>query len=62
MAERPPPDSADTVRRALRRAGVHWLRAAIEVLEGVGAFVDEVRSSRRDDDDGDSGRQHIEVD
>lgn len=33
---------ADAARRGLQRAGVHLMRAAIEVVEGVSAFLEEL--------------------
>jgi hypothetical protein len=48
----------------MRRAGVHLLRAAIEVVEGVGAFLEELQAVRRDDeeDGGETKPQRIPLD
>lgn len=44
-------DYGDAFRLGLRRAGLHWVRASYEVIAGVGAFLDEVASVRRDEAD-----------
>ena len=48
-------DYREAFRLGLRRAGLHWVRASYEMIAGVGAFLDEVASVRReeleDDDD-----------
>lgn len=46
-------DYGEAFRLGLRRAGLHWVRASYEVIAGVGAFLDEVASVRRDDVDDD---------
>jgi hypothetical protein len=59
----------EAFRMGLRRAGLHWIRASYEVIAGVGAFLDEVARTRRDDgaaddDEGeaDDGPIRIELD
>ncbi|MDJ0924775.1 MAG: hypothetical protein QNJ77_09440 [Acidimicrobiia bacterium] len=58
----------DAMRLGMRRAMLHWLRASYEVLAGVGAFLDEIASVRRDefaadDESGDDdGPVRIELD
>ncbi len=59
----------DALRIGLRRAGLHWLRAGYEVVAGVGAFLDEVARTHRDDladqdddDEIDGGPIRIELD
>jgi hypothetical protein len=54
-------DITEAARRGLQRATVHLMKAAIEVVAGLGAFLEEMgRTQDGDDDDGDT-RQHIEV-
>lgn len=55
------------VRRGLKVAGVHFVRAAYEIVAGVGAFVGEIVDAVRDQDDqedraGPEGPTRIEVD
>lgn len=51
---------SDAARRGLQRAGVHLMRAAIEVVEGIGAFLDEM--NKADGHDGDTGIERIPLD
>lgn len=55
----------DAARRGLQRAAVHMVKAAIEIVAGVSAFLEELgRSSRTGasgDDSGDGERRHIPV-
>ncbi len=55
------PDLSDAARRGMQRAAVHLMRAAIEVVEGVGAFLEELGRSADDAEDDDEGPEHIEV-
>jgi len=58
-------DLNQAARRGLRRAGLHLVKAAIEVVAGVGALIDELQSARSDPpDSGDDrdGRQRIDLD
>jgi hypothetical protein len=52
------------LRTGLEKALLHFARAGYEVLSGIGALVEEVVSTVRDDDKEGDGRgpQHIEVD
>jgi hypothetical protein len=63
MSERP--EMSEAARRGLQRAGIHFVRAAIEVVNGIGAFVEELQAARgAPDPAGESGgsqRQHIPV-
>ena len=52
---------AEAARRGLQRAAVHLMKAAIEVVAGLGAFLEEMGGSHDEDDGDDGGRQHIEV-
>jgi hypothetical protein len=52
---------SDAARRGLQRAGVHLMKAAIEVVEGISAFLEEIGRDSDEEDDGDGGREHIEV-
>lgn len=53
----------DATRRGLQRAGLHFMKAAIEVVAGVSAFLEEIGSAPASDHDQDpeSGPQRIEV-
>lgn len=55
-------DLTDAARRGLQRAVVHLMKAAIEVVAGLGAFLEEMGKTQDGDrgDDGDE-RQHFEV-
>lgn len=54
-------DLSDAARRGLQRAAVHLMKAAIEVVEGLSAFLEELgKGGGREDDDG-HPPQHIEV-
>lgn len=56
-------DLSDAARRGLQRAGVHLVRAAIEVVEGISAFLEEMqRSDGHPADDHSDGPQRIELD
>ncbi len=52
---------SDAARRGLQRAGVHLMKAAIEVVEGISAFLEEIGRDAAEDED-DDGPEHIEVD
>ncbi len=52
---------SDAARRGLQRAGVHLMKAAIEVVAGLSAFLEEINASGSDRPDSDSGPKHIEV-
>ena len=56
----------EAARRGMQRAGVHLMKAAIEVVAGLSAFLEEMGalSPRRSADGGDDadGPQRIEVD
>ncbi len=59
------PEVSEAARRGLQRAAVHLMRALIEVVEGVGAFLEEM--GRIGDDGADPGDppsspQHIPLD
>ncbi|WKZ83030.1 MAG: hypothetical protein QY307_01900 [Acidimicrobiia bacterium] len=53
----------DATRRGLQRAGLHFMKAAIEVVAGVSAFLEEIGSAPAHDDaqEEGSGPQHIDV-
>ncbi len=54
------PDREEAIRRALRRAMYHLLRAGVEALRAVEAVLEEL--GRRDGpDDDQEGPQHIPV-
>ncbi len=51
-------------RRGLRRAGIHFVRAAYEVAVGMGAILEEVVAVVREEpheEDRPEGPTHIEV-
>lgn len=55
----------EAARRGMQRAGVHLVRAAVEVVAGLSAFLEEMQAAgvgqgERDGDEG-SGPEHIEV-
>lgn len=52
-------DLNDAARRAMQRAGVHLMKAAIEVVEGISAFLEEL--DRDDDPEEESGPEKTEV-
>lgn len=52
-------DLSEAAKRGLQRAGVHLMKAAIEVVEGISAFLEEIGADN-DPDDG-SDPEHIEV-
>lgn len=62
MSERP--EIADAARRGLQRAGIHLVKAAIELVNGISAFLEEIQAARAGDDGGDGGDgpQRIAVD
>jgi hypothetical protein len=54
---------SEAARRGMQRAGVHLMKAAIEVVAGLSAFLEEMGASSRrahGDEDHDPP-QHIEV-
>ena len=55
------PHLSDAARRGLQRAGIHLVKAAIEVVAGVGAFLEELQGRRGEDAD-DDGPERIPVD
>ena len=52
---------SEAARRGLQRAGVHLMKAAIEVVAGIGAFLEEINSSSPHEDEPDAGPQRIEL-
>jgi len=55
-----PAEMSEAARRGLQRAAVHLMKAAIEVVAGVSAFLEEM--GKRQDGEGEAdGPQHIEV-
>jgi hypothetical protein len=55
---------SDAARRGMQRAGVHLMKAAIEVVAGLSAFLEEINAAgpgSSDDDDDERGPQRIEV-
>ncbi len=38
-------DLSEAARRGLQRAGVHLMKAAIEIVAGIGAFLEELNGS-----------------
>ena len=52
---------SDAARRGLQRAGVHLMKAAIEVVAGLSAFLEEINAASPDDEDDDRGPQRIDV-
>ncbi|HEX5630481.1 MAG TPA: hypothetical protein VFY15_02350 [Acidimicrobiia bacterium] len=58
-------DLGDAARRGLQRAGIHLMKAAIEVVAGIGAFLEELNAADGGSDDdepgSDAGPQRIPV-
>lgn len=52
---------SDAARRGLQRAGLHLMKAAIEIVEGISAFLEEIGGEGPDERDDDAGPEHIEV-
>ena len=50
----------EAARRGLQRAGVHLMKAAIELVAGLSAFLEEMAGADDPDDEA-SGPEHIEV-
>jgi hypothetical protein len=38
-------DLTEAARRGLQRAGVHLMKAAVEVVEGISAFLEEINAT-----------------
>ena len=54
---------SDAAKRGLQRAGVHLVKAALEVVAGLSAFLEEVNTARADgDEDRDEGPERIDLD
>lgn len=65
MSEPDRPDLGDNAKRAAQRAAYHFLRAAIEVVSGIDAFLDEItrtESSPNKAGDDRTGRERIDID
>lgn len=61
--DEPTPSDDTTAKRALRRAGVHFVKAAIEVVAGLEVLIEEMRGSERQAPPGGKpARQHIQID
>ena len=57
-----PPQMSDAARRGIKRAGVHLVRAAIEVVNGISALLEELQAARtQPPDDEAPPRRHIPV-
>jgi len=55
-------DLSEAARRGLQRAAVHLMKAAIEVVAGLGAFLEEMGRTQDGDRRDEGGeRQHIDV-
>ena len=52
-------DLSEATRRGLQRAGVHLMKAAIEVVEGISAFLEEIGNDGDSEDE--PGPERIEV-
>lgn len=52
----------DAARRGMQRAAIHLMKAAIEVVAGLSAFLEEINSASPDTPDDDQpGPQRIDV-
>lgn len=57
------PELNEAIKRGMRRASMHWMRAGYEVLAGVGALLDEIATAGdTEDDDVDPGPTKINLD
>ena len=45
-------DMTDAARRGLQRAGIHLVKAALEVVAALNAFLEEVQGVRSTEGDG----------
>ena len=52
---------AEAARRGLQRASTHLMKAAIELVAGLSAFLEEINAAARGEEDDGEGRQRIEV-
>lgn len=52
---------SDAARRGLQRAGVHLMKAAIEVVAGLSAFLEEINAGGGERPDSDEGPERIVV-
>jgi hypothetical protein len=52
---------SEAARRGLQRAAIHLVQAAIEIVAGIGAFLEEIGADGSEEDP-DDGVQRIEVD
>ena len=48
-------DLTEAARRGLQRAGVHLMKAAVELVEGINAFLEELNGDTADNGDADGG-------
>ena len=55
-------DLGDAARRGMQRAGVHLMRAAIEVVEGISAFLEELQKADGEADGDGGGIERIPLD
>ena len=55
-------DLTEAARRGLQRAGVHLMKAAIEVVEGINAFLEELNGDSADDDASDESEPESATD
>ena len=55
------PELSEAARRGLQRAAVHLMKAAIEVVAGVGAFLEELGKASESPDEGDQGGEHQHI-
>ena len=55
-------DLGDAARRGMQRAGIHLMRAAIEVVEGISAFLEELQHADGEDPDRRSPIERIPLD
>jgi hypothetical protein len=52
---------SEAARRGLQRAGVHLMKAAIEVVAGLSAFLEEMNAASPEKHEPDTGPQRIEL-
>ena len=55
----------EAIKSGMRRASMHWMRAGYELLAGLSAFLDEIATVGKDEDDrqpADLGPEKIQLD
>ena len=56
-----PQELGEAARRGMQRAGVHLMKAAIEVVAGLSAFLEELGKASDGEEEEGEGPERIEV-